>query len=153
MATCIVEKKDTIYGQSLMKKQGVRTWIGMKVGFSNLDWGSQFMGLLTEHGMPCEDFTFRCPLPNLSGFREKPATFVSILHAVRLILVSYLGMSVEEACTYTLHSWRHVYITAGRQLQQPLSVDEQTEVGHWTKNSAMPARYDANTCSVELQAT
>ena len=102
--------------------------------------------------MPGDGFIIKCPLSNLSGFKDRAASFSDMLHAMRFLFVVQLGMTPEEACSYSLHSWRHVVITAGRQLPQPLSKDQQNEVGHWVINSSMPQAYDAVASSVEMQA-
>ena len=74
------------------------------------------------------------------------------MHGTRFIMVTELGMTPEEACRYSEHGWRHVIITAGRQLKTPLTRYQQNEVGHWVENSSMPKVYDAVASSVELQA-
>ena len=86
------------------------------------------------------------------SFEDRAASLFDALHAMRVMFVVHLGMSPEEACTYSLHSWRHVVITGGRQLPIPLSRDQQNEVGHWVVNSNMPNMYDAVASSVEMQA-
>ena len=148
----VQEAADAILGSSYMKHQGVRSWAALKKGFSGVNWGSSFFALLRKFGMPAEGFVLLCPTSDMKGFRERAASFSDALHAMRFLLVVELGMSPEDACTYSLHSWRHVMITAGRQLPNPLSKDQQTEVGHWVTNSSMPRSYDAVASSVEMQA-
>jgi hypothetical protein len=141
---------DALVGASDMKKQGMRFWLALKVGFSGENWGDVFFTLLEDEGMPCADFVLMKPCPSLAKFVNKPASYCDALDAVRMLFTVELGMTVEEACTYTLHSFRHVLITAGRQLGKPLSRDQQNEVGHWVINSTMPNLYDANACSMEI---
>ena len=66
----------------------------------------------------------------------------------RLLIMG--GMGPEVALTFTLHSWRHLFPTAARQLR--LSDTEQVEIGHWSVGSAMPRRYDSAACVTELTA-
>ena len=68
----------------------------------------------------------------------------------RYILVIYLGLTPDEAVEYTLHSWRHWYATATKQLK--LFTDQQEAIGHWAKGSSMPAEYDMLNNSLEVAA-
>ena len=43
------------------------------------------------------------------------------------------------------HSFRHIYVTAGRQLKMP--TDQINEMGHWGLNSEMPRVYDSAACT------
>ena len=45
------EAPDALLGSSFMKRQGVRSWVALKVGFSKKNWGSEFMTLLQKHGI------------------------------------------------------------------------------------------------------
>ena len=139
-----------LYGKSIMKRRRTLTpWAATRIGFSGLDWGSTFFILLQEHGMPCGDFVVLGYVA-YNKFRDAPATFSTMLNTMRLILVKSLGMSPEEAVEYSLHSWRHWYPTAGKQLRLP---DEQNvAMGHWSHGSNMPSTYDANINSLELAA-
>ena len=152
MSLDLKDAPDALLGRAFMKKQGWRSWAALKVGFSGLDWGTPFLALLQKHNMPGDDFVLKRPTPTMSGFQDRPASFSDALHATRFIMVKELGMTPEEACCYSEHGWRHVIITAGRQLKNPLTRDQQNEVGHWVENSAMPKVYDAVASSVELQA-
>ena len=96
------------------------------------------MALLGKYGMPCDDFILKRPQPNLMGFQDRPASYADALHAQRFLMVTKCNMTPEEACEYTEHSWRHVMITAARQMPKPLSSSEQNEIGHWVENSGMP---------------
>ena len=146
------EAPDALMGRAFMKKQGWRSWVALKIGFSGKDWGTPFLALLHKHNMPCEDFVLKRPTPNMRGFQERAASYSDALNGTRYIMVTVLGMTPEDACRYSEHGWRHVIITAGRQLKRPLTRDQQNEVGHWVENSSMPKVYDAVASSVELQA-
>ena len=146
------EAPDALLGSSIMKRQGVRSWVALKGGFSGLNWGTPFFELLKKYDMPTSEAILKCPTPDLKGFRDRGASFSDALHAMRMLFVTHLSMTAEEACSYTLHGWRHVVITAGRQLPIPLSRDQQNEVGHWVANSNMPNTYDAVASSVEMNA-
>ena len=50
----------------------------------------------------------------------------------------------------TLHSWRHFYATASRQMLMPDELG--CEIGHWVSGSRMPETYDAVSSSKELAA-
>ena len=65
-----------------------------------------------------------------------------------LLIIS--GMSPSDALRFTLHSWRHLFPTAARQLRLP--EHEQVEMGHWATGSSMPRHYDSAACVTELIA-
>ena len=72
-----------------------------------------------------------------SGFADRVAKHHDFANAQRVLcMMPPLCMSAEEALTFTPHSWRHLYPTAGRQLD--LSDTQLEEIGHWAKGSAMP---------------
>lgn len=65
-----------------------------------------------------------------------------------ILMLPPLCMSAEKACSFTPHSWRHLLITAARQLG--FNDDAQRETGHWSMNSTMPRVYGSASCTVEL---
>lgn len=65
-------------------------------------------------------------------------------------LLTLFGLDTKDALRFTLHSWRHLFPTAARQLGLP--ENEQVEMGHWATGSAMPRRYDSMACVTELLA-
>ena len=50
--------------------------------------------------------------------------------------------------TFSCHSWRHLFPTAGRQLR--LGNETLNDMGHWAPKSGMPQRYDSAVCVSEL---
>ena len=63
-------------------------------------------------------------------------------------LLLHSGFTAAEAMTFSCHSWRHLFPTAGRQLR--LSNETLNDMGHWAPNSGMPQRYDSAACVSEL---
>ena len=57
-------------------------------------------------------------------------------------------MLPETALSYSLHSWRHLYPTAARQLR--MSKEAINDMGHWNPNSNVPLTYDSAGCVSEL---
>ena len=55
-ADCFNDAVDALMGASYMKKQGMRSWVALKVGFSREDWGSVFFSSLKSLDMPGEDY-------------------------------------------------------------------------------------------------
>ena len=149
-ATDVVKAAHAILGKADMKRQGVRSWVCLLVGISKRDWGTAFWALLQEHNLPADSFFVRKFNSTYSGFLPGPASFTNMLNAVRFFLCHCIGLSVEDACAITLHSPRHLYPTMSRQML--LSGGEQTDIGHWVKNSNMPDGYDAVCSSVEISA-
>ena len=58
------------------------------------------------------------------------------------------GMELSEAMSFSCHSWRHLYPTAGRQLD--LDPEKIESIGHWAPSAGMAARYDSLACVAEL---
>ena len=141
---------DSIIGTADMKKQGERSWVAIIVGFSKESWGSVFMFLFQKHGMPCSDYVLRRPTTDYLSFLEGPASYSNMSNRMRFLLVQFLAFSIEEACQFTPHSWRHFYPTASRQML--MSNDLGCEIGHWVQGSRMPEKYDAIASSGELAA-
>ena len=149
----IRKMKHAFIGRSYMKKQGNRSWICLLVGFSCNEWGEEAWALLRTYGFPTASYFLAQFNKNYTGFLERAASYSNVLNAVRFYLVKVLYLTIEDACTYTLHSFRHLYPTMARQMI--LSNEEQTEIGHWTKPkclSSMPDHYDAISSSVEITA-
>ena len=139
-----------IYGKSVMKRRSSHTpWAATRIGFSGLDWGGVFFALLEENNVPGEDFGV-FGFSTYSKFTKKPVSFSVMLNTMRYILVKVMKMDPEEAVSYTLHSWRHWYPTAGKQLRLP--EDQTVALGHWAQGSKMPHTYDANINSLEVAA-
>jgi hypothetical protein len=100
--------------------------------------------------MPGEEFVLLKPHFSYLSFTNRMASFPDMLNAMRYVLVQFLHLSIEEACTYTLHSWRHLYPSASRQML--MANDLGCEIGHWVTGSRMPERYDSVASSKELAA-
>ena len=87
---------------------------------------------------------------DLKKFRHRVADYKDMLHFVRTSLHRPpFGLDVQEASTYTVHSFRHVYNTAMRQLN--MRIDNMEDAGHWKRGSAMALTYDSAECVLELQ--
>ena len=141
---------DLLYARSVMKKRNqLVPWVASRFGFTGLDWGAKWLTVLQAHDMPGIDFVLLAP-EGWHSFLEVPCSYSRALNTMRLVLIRFTGMSIDIAVLMTLHSWRHWYATATRQLQLP--DDQQTAVGHWSKGSDMPATYDALNNSLEIAA-
>ena len=75
--------------------------------------------------MPCSDFVLKKPNPEMCGFQEELASLSDGFNGMRIVLVQVLNMTAEEACTYSLHGFQHVIITAGMKLKDPMPRDQQ----------------------------
>ena len=58
------------------------------------------------------------------------------------------GMDLREAMTFSCHSFRHLYPTAGKQLG--LKTDNIEAMGRWKPGGGMPELYDSRACVSEL---
>ena len=145
----IVLTKDAVFGVSWkMKGKKVYTpWAALRQGFANVDWASSWWDALQEAGLPGKDFLVWAPAPLWSGFSERIAEWHDAQAVLRSLLV-ISGLPLADAMQYSCHSWRHLYPTAGRQLD--LDAAQLETLGHWEPGSTMPARYDQKACVSEL---
>ena len=99
--------------------------------------------------MPGPDFIVYATSRDFTSFTPRIGSYGDGVNAMRSLLI-ISGLSSEEALRFTLHSWRHLFPTAARQLRLP--EHEQVEMGHWSTGSSMPRRYDSAACVTELIA-
>ena len=92
-------------------------------------------------------FVILAPSHDLKSFKDLVANFYHCQSMLRTFLL-HSGFTSSEAMTFSCHSWRHLFPTAGRQLQ--LSNETLKDMGHWAPNSGMPQRYDSAACVSEL---
>ena len=131
-----------------MKKRSVQVpWAALRIGISGRDWAFKWLEVLTYHGLPGKDFVILAPSHDLKSFKDAVAKFYHCQSMLRTLLL-HSGFTASEAMTYSYHSWRHLFPTAGRQLQ--LSNATLNDMGHWAPNSGMPQRYDSAACVSEL---
>ena len=144
--------EDAILGEGEMKRVGQRAWACPRKGFSGLDWGSDFTELIESEmkGSNTKDFVLYKPNSTFTGFTDQPCTYDDALNAIRAVLCKVCKMHPSEACTYTLHSWRHFYPSAARQRR--MTEEEQCAIGHWSKGSKMPEHYDSVVSTIEMAA-
>jgi hypothetical protein len=141
--------RDLIYGKSVMKRKSVLTpWVASRFGFSGKDWGAAWYAALQSVNLPGPDFLLFEPA-SLTVLRPIPASYSTILNFMRIVLC-FLGLTINQALEYSLHSWRHLYPTLSAQLG--LDPAQQEAIGHWNKGSSMPIHYDAMTNSLEIRA-
>ena len=141
--------KDAVFGTSWRMK-GKKTqvpWAALRVGFSGRDWGAAWILELSAANLPGDDFILKAPSSSWTSFSDRIAGFSDCQAAMRALLVK-AGMTVQEAMTFSCHSWRHFYPTAGAQLEvHPEAVDK---MGHWAPGTGMGALYDGKACVSEL---
>ena len=145
----LILTEDSVFARSwrMKGKSGSTPWAALRVGLSSKDWGAAWVKALAEHGLPREDYIMYAPDASWKGFRRKPADFYDAQTAMRAILMDN-GMPQSEAMTFSCHSWRHLYPTAGRQLD--LDPEQLDSIGHWAPSSGMAALYDSRACVSEL---
>ena len=112
-------------------------WGVTRVGFSNQNWVVKWLEVLRAFNLPRTDFVILRPRLKFNGMTSAIATCDDASSALRSLLASpFVGLSVEQALEFTVHSWRHLYPTAARQLGMADGVT--ADIGHWSQNSAMP---------------
>ena len=113
----------------------------MRIGFSGIDWAAQWLELLAEFGLTGADYVLKRPSVGLNKFVETLCRYDDLLNAPRVILtLPPINLSVVQALGFTLHSFRHLYPIASRQLRQALT--DTNELGHWAPGSTMAVSYD-----------
>ena len=129
------------------KKRFPLTWAALRRGFSGRDWAAPFLEALASANLPGEDFLVLRPAVNLQSFSAAPAKWADACRAVQAGLV-LAGCKPEEAVSFSMHSFRHVYPTMARQLLVPDSV--VGVMGSWASRDPMPGHYDSIDCTAEL---
>ena len=133
-----------------MKRKKIQVpWAALRMGLNSEDWAGTWIDLLQSAEMPGQDFVVYATRRDFSSFTTRIGTYTDGVNAMRSLLI-LSGMTPENALCFTLHSWRHLFPTAARQLRLP--EHEQVEIGHWATGSSMPRRYDSAACVTELIA-
>ena len=100
-----------------MKKRSVQVpWAALRIGVSGRDWALKWLEILSHHGLPGKDFVILAPSHDLKSFKDLVANFYHCQSMLRTFLL-HSGFTSSEAMTFSCHSWRHLFPTAGRQLQ------------------------------------
>ena len=119
-----------------MKKRSVQVpWADLRIGVSGRDWAVKWLEVLSHHGLPGKDFVILAPSHDLKSFKDLVANFYHCQSILRTLVLQSV-FTASEAMTFSCHSWRHVFPTAGRQLR--LSNETLNDMGHWAPNSGMP---------------
>ena len=131
------------------KKKTSITWGALRSGFEKCDWAQGFVDALGAFGFPGPDYLIHSPRVDMLGFTKSPARWADAERGIHAALVD-VGLPVDEAVKYTLHSFKHLFITAGRQLQIPEPAIDV--MAGWTPKSAsgMARVYDSVSVSAEL---
>ena len=131
-----------------MKKKGTGIpWAALRRGFTGRDWAGAWLKQMAAYGLPGVDFLMAAPSTDYSSFKDSIANFYHAQAALRALLVLD-GMPEVEAMSYSCHSWRHLYPTAGKQMG--LTDGAVGEMGHWEAGSNMPRGYVSMACVSEL---
>ena len=133
----------------MKRKKTMQPWAALRAGLTSADWAGTWLDELAAFDMPGPDFVVRSMSSDMCKFTNRVGTYTDGSHALRALLV-FSGMPAQDALRFTLHSWRHLFPTAARQLRLP--EHEQVELGHWSTGSGMPRRYDSAACVTELIA-
>jgi len=90
----------------------------------------------------------------MDDWLERPAEYADIRRSLHLLLIAFLGLPPGEAVTYNPHGFRHTLVSIGQQLRSYgiISEPDLEILGHWSKGSDMPRRYDSAKGVTELRA-
>jgi hypothetical protein len=136
---------DAITGVSRMKGKRCWTrWFADRHGFRKKNWAEPWIADLVRFASPGPDFIMCAPTASLDGFLPRPAEYADMRRSLHVILM-ILGMNANAAVEYNPHGFRHVLVSAGQQLRSQGVVDEGDleRLGHWSKGSNMPRKYDS----------
>ena len=142
-----------ISGVSRMKgKKAWTRWYANKDGVSGKPWAEAWLAELQREGLPGCDFILWAPNTALDGWIKRPATYADVRRSLHLILMLEFSMEAKVAVTYNPHGFRHTLVGAAQQLRRfGLFQEEDVErLGHWSRGSAMPRRYDTEAGVTEL---
>ena len=131
------------------KKKTAITWGALRSGFEKADWAKGFQDALADFGLPCKDYLIHAPRTDMMGFTKSPARWGDAERGIHAALIE-VGVPVDEAITFTLHSFKHLLVTAGRQLQVPEPAIDV--MAGWAVKSAsgMAEVYDSVSATSEL---
>ena len=144
---------DAVSGVSRMKGKRCWTrWFCDKGGFSGKPWAEEWLRLMAREDLPGDDYMLKAPTAALDDWLQRPAEYADVRRGLHLILMVSFGMPAIDAVVYNPHGFRHVMVTAGQQLRAlgHLADADMEVLGHWTKNSSMPRKYDAAAGVTEL---
>ena len=132
------------------KKKSSISWGALRVGFTNrTGWAEEFLKILNEFGFPGEDFLITAPRTDLLGFTKTPARWGDAERGIHAALIE-VGVDVDEAISYSLHSFRHLLVTCARQLGMPEPSIDVMAGWKVKASSGMPSVYDSVAVSAEL---
>ena len=76
------------------------------------------MKTLSEFGLPGEGYLLHFLRVDMMGLTKPPARWNDAERGIHAALID-VGVPVDEAISFALHSFKHFLVTAGRQLQVP----------------------------------
>ena len=145
----------SISGVSRMKgKHRWTRWFTDRFGFSGVEWSARWVNELSLADLPGPDFVLRAANGAMDQWLDRPAEYDDVRRALHLTLVLACSLSAAEAVLYNPHGFRHLLVSVGQQLRAfgVVSESDLERLGHWSKGSVMPIRYDAAAGVSELRA-
>ena len=142
---------DALLGQARMKNSDVWVdWAASRKGYVLDDWADIWPLCLAENNLPGVDFTVFGVNETRDTRLHQPGSYADCNKALSLLLqCPEVGLDANEACTYTVHNFKHFQIACVLQLM-PSATSVHEDMGHWSVNSSMPRRYNSAACSREL---
>ena len=129
-------------------------WYTDRLGFSGNDWAETWLSDLKAADLPGPDFVIRAANGAMDQWLDRPADYTDTRRALHFTLMLACSFSAAEAVQFNPHSFRHILVSVGAQLRGQNIVDERDSerLGHWSKGSAMPDKYDSAAGVSELRA-
>jgi hypothetical protein len=145
---------DAVTAVSKMKnKKSWTRWYAPRIGFSGVDWASEWIEQLWSVGLPGDDFLLLGVNSAGDVWSDVPATYGDVRRMLHLVLMSQFNLRAVDAVEFNPHGFRHVLITAAHQLKGfgVVSEPDLDVLGHWSKGSAMPRSYDSSAGVTEMR--
>jgi len=141
---------DAVFGKTwrMKGKTSQVPWAAHRIGRTQRDWGKKWLDEQSAASLPHSDFVMFAPTGDWSGFKDRIADFYDAQASLRALLVRG-GMTLDDAMQFSCHSWRHLFPTAGKQLD--LTDGNIEAMARWTPGSGMPSLYDSRACVSELR--
>ena len=120
-------------------------WYTDRLGFGGEDWAQRWTDELRQCELPGPDYILRAANGPMDLWLDRPADYADTRRALHLVLMLACPMSATEAVEYNPHGFRHLLVSVGQQLRSfgVVSESDLERLGHWSKGSPMPGKYDS----------
>ena len=130
------------------RKKQLMSWTCPRRSISNLEWVHPWLKVMGKFDLPGEDYLIRRVSTDLMSFTFQPAEWNDMNRLLHAVLISHCGLDSRSACTFTMHSFRHLLPTCAFQLGVP--EPEVEAMGQWGNKASTARLYDSVALASEL---